>query len=556
MVRGVREVLGVRGVLAVVVVAYAVLAFVTLSLDVVSSGDAGVKFVQARSLLDSGFRSLAIPYRAAFVDPDRSFTPFRPPFVLETPSGTQAIFPPAVAVIQALFVGLGGVAGLRLLAILGAAAVLWSAVRLTDRSPLWLPIVLGFGTPLWFYAVTESEHAPAVGFSTAAFAMAAIGGLPQAAIAGALLGAGAALRDECALLLPGLLAAIWWKTRSFKAVAGTVAGCAAVLVAAGAVEVWWFGRPLAAHLQHAVHLVRSALHVTSSANPELPTLAPMTQRERYDTIVDYWILGAMTTRAILVAIGATVLSAIVALRWSRIPMIAALLVLATVAVLDTASVVHAPKFVAGLYRLSPFVIFAVLPRARCDGTSPWLHRVTLVTTASFLILAWLGVDTTGGKALGPRLLLPLLPLVAVSALLNIRGYLASTATIERAIAGCGGILVAASLAMHVFGALPAWIARSRQDADRLAAIVASDHRILVADDMFTAQQLLPLYYRRVILLADSPESGAALGAALDRKRIPAVLVVSRRLNPSTVLPPMKAVWTSQRYRYLIQVWQR
>ena len=98
--------------------------------------------------------------------------------------------------------------------------------------------------------------------------------------------------------------------------------------------------------------------------------------------------------------------------------------------------------------------------------------------------------------------------------------------------------------------------RTSQEADRLGAIANAEQRVLVADDMFTAQQLLPLSYRRIILLADNDRQATALGAALDREKIPSVLLVSRHLNPGIELPPLKAVWTSARYRFLIQVWRR
>jgi len=541
-----------------VLVTYAVLAFVVLSPDVISSGDIGVKFVQARSLLDNKFRSLAIPNRGALVDQDGSFTPFRPPFVLYTPSGEmQAIFPPAGAVLQALFVGVGGIAGLRLLSIVGAAIILWSASRLSGESrSMWVPIVLGLGTPLWFYAVTESEHAPAVALAAAAFAIAASGRSSYSVLAGGLLGAGAAVRDECALLLPGLLIAVWWKTRSFKAMLTTVAGCIAVLAGAAALEVLWFGRPFAAHLQHAVHFVRSALHLTSLPNPELPTLAPMTLHERYETIVEYWLLGAGTTIPVFFLVAVTIVAAVLAYRFERRPLIAVLLILATLAVLDAVALVNAPRFTAGMYRLSPFLVFAILPRSDDDPEPPWLHGVALLTLVTYLALAWFGVDTTGGKALGPRLLLPLLPLLAVSSILSIRGYLSSPTGANQLIGICGAVLVAASLAIHLGGTLPTWVVRVQQDAQRLAAIAAAEQRILVADDMFTAQQLLPLYYRRIVLLADTFERGAQLGAVLDRQHVPSVLVVSRRVTPHTELPPLKAVWISQQYRFLIQIWRR
>src|ERR1700751_5133367 len=60
--------------LAAVLAAYAVLAFGVLSTDVVSSGDIGVKFVQAHALLDSGFRSLAMPNRGSVIDPQDQFS--------------------------------------------------------------------------------------------------------------------------------------------------------------------------------------------------------------------------------------------------------------------------------------------------------------------------------------------------------------------------------------------------------------------------------------------------------------------------------------------------
>ena len=172
--------------LGAVLAAYAVLAFAVLSTDVVSSGDIGVKFVQARALLDSGFRSLAMPNRASVLDPKEQFSPFRAPFVFATPDGRQAIFPPAAAVLQAPFVGVAGIAGMRLLAIVATGVVLWCASRLAERGSMYVPILLGFGTPLWFYGVTESEHAIGVAFSTAAFAVAASGRPVAGALAGLL----------------------------------------------------------------------------------------------------------------------------------------------------------------------------------------------------------------------------------------------------------------------------------------------------------------------------------------------------------------------------------
>src|SRR4029079_9864472 len=93
------------------------------------------------------------------------------------------------------------------------------------------------------------------------------------------------------------------------------------------------------------------------------------------------------------------------------------------------------KFVAGLYRLSPFLIFALIPRADDDRGPVWFGRGVLVAVASYVVLAFLGMDTSGGKSLGPRLLLPLVPLLGASAIAVILGYVESPKTMNRLVCG-------------------------------------------------------------------------------------------------------------------------
>ena len=88
---------------------YIVLGLVILTPDAVYSGDIGVKFVQARALAAHRFVSLDIPYPGAFLDPNRRFFALRAPFVMRAGAETQAIFPPASAVVQAIAVAFGGV---------------------------------------------------------------------------------------------------------------------------------------------------------------------------------------------------------------------------------------------------------------------------------------------------------------------------------------------------------------------------------------------------------------------------------------------------------------
>ena len=185
----------------------------------------------------------------------------------------------------------------------------------------------------------------------------------------------ASLRDEVLLLAPGLLLSIWFRQRGWWRIVAAVGGLLMPLAVAAALEVWWFERPAAAHLRHAVHLVQAALHVTEEPNPELPVLRPMTLRERYDTVVTYWTFGRGTDAQIAGFVTALVAALFIRWRWrSSIGILVWLLAFGVTAAGDLWEVVTLPKWLAGLVRVSPFVVFAVLPIAVGQGPrarSPW-----------------------------------------------------------------------------------------------------------------------------------------------------------------------------------------
>ncbi len=337
-----------------------------------------------------------------------------------------------------------------------------------------------------------------------------------------------------------------------------VAAVAAIvpLVGAAAVEVWWFGRPAAAHLRHAVHLVQKAAHLTDAPNPELPTLAPFTVRQRYETIVQYWLLGYGHDRAI--AWWAAGLAAALILRWrwrvslGLLAWIAAVVVLAG---MDLHELVTAPKWLAGLHRVAPYLVFAVLPLpAGRDSAWPW-RAAMLGAAAAYLIVAAAGVDTTGGKSLGPRLLLPLFPLLAVTAVVSIAAYLRADGLVDRSIGRAGALLVLMTMGMHLFGTIPAYVSRNREDASTVQAVAAAPESIVMADDEFVAQLLLPLYFRKTILLVDTPELGRDAGPRLAAARAPGFLMVSRRPTAQISLRPFDLYRIEPAGRLSIQFWR-
>jgi hypothetical protein len=550
---------------AAVITFYVVLGLVILAPESVYSGDIGVKYVQAQALADHHFASLDIPYPGEFLDPGREFFPLRPPFVMKTGGTTQAIFPPASAVMQAIAVSVGGFRGLIVLSLLSAAVVLVASCGLAPANyRLAIVVAVGLGGPLWFYAVSGWEHAPAVALGTAAFAWVlrsptASGAAPL--VAGALIGAGATMRDEVMLLAPGLLLTIWFRDRGWWPLGKAVAGVLIPLAMAAVVEVWWFERPAAAHLRHAVHLLQAAVGVTDQPNPDVPVLRPMTPRERYDTVVVYWMFGRGTDPQVAGFVAALAAALLIRWKWrSSAGLLVWLLAFGVTAAGDLWEVVTAPKWLAGLVRVSPFVVFSVLPFAvgRPDsgrGEQRWLPFVFGVTALIYLLIAFAGVDTSGGKSLGPRLLLPLHPLLSVSAVLVIATYLGSSAAIDRAVGWVGVSLVVTAVAIHLGGTIPAYRQRNADDAAAVLAAAASPERIVVADDMFTAQLLFPLYNHKIVLLADTSESGARLGELLAAGRAGALLV-SRNSTPAVSLPPLRVRRTDVRGRMVLQEWGR
>jgi hypothetical protein len=556
---------------AVIIAGYSLLGLVILAPEALYSGDIGVKYVQARALVKQRFTSLDMPYPGRYIDPDRSFSPLQPPFVMKTGGQTQAIFPPASALLQAVAVGVAGLRGMIALSIAaGAVVLLCTCAMAPPPQRVAVAVAVGVGSPLWFYAISGWEHAPAIAFGIAAFALAmrapvaSLSAGTAAVASGALIGAGAALRDEVVLLVPGLLLLIWIRARAWRPLLWAFAGAVIPLLLAAALDLWWFNRPAAAHLRHAVHMLESALHLTTQPNLDVPVLEQFTMRERYETVVIYWLAGRGTDLQVAAFTLGLVAALLVRWRWrSSAGLLVWLLAFAATTAGDVWEVVTAPKWLAGLVRVSPVVVCALFPFAPGDARRAADSRLanlfpalTLAATAAYLAIAFAGVDTSGGKSLGPRLLLPLLPLLTVSALMIVASHLRSTLAIDRLVGYTGTALVAAAVVIHVGGTIPAYKQRNEADASTVRAVAASQERIVVADDMFTAQMLFPLYDRKIVLLADSVEQAAALGETLDEWRIPRVLLVTRNPETPMALSPLRLVRADVRGRMAIQVWSR
>jgi hypothetical protein len=545
---------------------YAWLGLFVLVPESVYSGDIGVQYVQAQAVLDHRFRSLDITYPGEFLDPERRFFPIRPPFVFKAEKTTQSIFPTASALLQAVAVSVLGLRGMVVLSVIAAWATLVCAARLAPaRTRDAVIVTLGLASPLWFYAISGWHHAAGMAFGTGAFLVAVTRhGAASPLLAGVALGAGATLRDEVVLLGPGLAIAIWLRTRGVRSILEMAVGALAALGLAAVVDVMWFGRPAAAHVRHAVHFLQSALQTTDAPNAELPSLHPFTLRDRYQTVVQYWLFGYGNDRRLAAYISGLAVALFVRWRFrSSLGIVAWLIAIVGAAAMDVWEVVTAPKWLAGLHRVAPYLVFALLPAARPVVGSLSAHseeslspHVALITAAAYLAFAFAGVDTTGGKGLGPRLLLPLLPVLTVAAIIHMNGYLSSRASFDRSAGRMGVMLVVMSVVVHTYATTYAYYARNRDDGSVVRAVASSRERIVIADDPFTAQLLLPLYYRKIVLLADSREAAQALGSMLTAHRVPAALLVSRNPEPSLTLPGLRIGRSEQVGRMSITQWVR
>ena len=544
--------------LAAIVLGYAILGLAILAPEGVYSGDIGVKYVQARALADSGFRSLDIPYPGGVLDPDRTLFPLRPPFIITLDSSTQAIFSPVGAVMQAAATPLFGIKGMVLVAIASGCVIL-AATRGLVAGPaaMILLVALGIGSPLWFYVVTPWEHAPAVALGTVAFALAWRGDTRLApVIAGLALGAGATMRDEVLLLLPGVLLAMWHRQYSWPALVAAALATAVPLVGAAAVEVLWFGRPPAVHLRHAVHIVQVAASLTGEPNPEVPSLTPFTLRDRYDAVVQYWLAGWINLLGTAVLAGLW-MSALVVWwrRRSSMLLVISLVVMIAIALADVLDVVMAPKWPAGLVHVAPYLAMALLP-APAGAPSNRLPRTVLLTAGIYLIVAFAGVDTTGGKSLGPRLLLPLVPLLTAAAVIRHAQYRHTIGGNNALIGHAGFVLLALAVVLHVGGTIPAYIERNEQDASTVLRVAAAPERVVVSDDPFTVQLLFPMYYEKMIYLADTPERAARIGSLLAGSEEQRAIFVTRDPVPWLRLAPFHLDRGERVGRMIVQYWMR
>ena len=517
--------------------------------------DASVKRAQTLGLAESGFERQALPYRARYLDPQLWYLPFVKPFVMRTRTGMQSIFPTVAAAIDVPAEWLGGMAALRLVSIVSMLLAVALALRFLGGRPDFLaPAVIVFATPLWFYALGGTSHPVGLALASAAV-LVAVGG-EHVFVAGLLLGLSSTLRDETLALVPGLLAIGAWQWRKPGPLARLVAGIAVPVVLVAVVDQSLYGRPAAAHLLHAI---RGTLFPDEAAGA-MAVLRSMPWLERLDVVLVYWIDGRTLTH-VAVFTCAVALAAAVRYRtgsfWGAVPVL--VLVLADTGS-DLVSMVDAPRRLPGLLRLAPFLVFALLPQAEAPPGQSQRRAWALTLAGSFVFVAVMTTNTSGGKPLGPRLLLPVWPLLAAAAWQGVRGHALAwgKGSSHRVLAAGGAALVVSGFVINAVMLMPLYRA-VEADALRAARYLAgTTEEVVVMGSPFAIDPVIAVYPTRSVMLASSIADGHEIARRLHEGRVRRFLFVRRNDRDDLVadFPPFAVSDESVFGRWVVQRWTR
>ena len=538
-------------VAALAALGYGVLGLLVLYPDTLFSVDAAVKLLQARALLDSGLQSLSIPYPAAGLDPAFEFFPFAQPFVFKAAGSWHGVFPSAVALFNAAWlpVGAGGVV---LASALGGGIALGVMSSVKTNAPAWaVPLVLGIGTSFWFYCVLPWEHVPALALSTAAWGI-VLGSTRRSALTGAALALGTAivLREESLLLTPGFMWALWTTRRDLRGCMAFALVLMLPFVLLLTADVVLFHRPPAAHVAQLSELLAGS--VGSSSNIRIEPAWPMVQRAQ--TVLQDWLLGragwsySVLILALIAGVGAFRRHAAAAVGVLTLAMLC-LVQLGQ----DLSTMLPHPDFPPGLLRLSPFLILAFVPVAVGQEGST-VRRLGLLTSTGYLVGVLASLSMTGGASLGPRLLLPILPLLCHAACEGLWSYRQATTRAGRPIWVLGLLLLAGSVAIQVGVAMRAYITFNHDEHRAVERLRASSDPVIVIDSPFTMSVTEPVYLTRQVMMADTPAKAARLSVLLQRQSVPTFRLVSRELTQPFDFAPYRLVSVERFPVTTIQQW--
>jgi hypothetical protein len=503
-----------------VVAVQLVLVWAVLSPRTFFSGDPGVKYLQAVSAAQSGWRDLSLRNPAAEIDPDRRFDAFALSQVNHrgTAAPTYGEYAESFTLPASVAWALFGTRGLYLVPLLASLGTMLATYRLSRRTApraAWVaPLLVGACSPMLFYSVDLWEHTLATMFSTAAVLWFVAGttafDLRRCALAGLAFGAAMAVREELFGFAPAILVALAWVERRRWLPAVAVMAATAPLALLPQWGLKWM---------HTGHLVRRPLEFAfrSRVAGDIASLATLPS---WHSAVELLVPLSPTWWLLLAVLGAARLTAPrTPPRWCS----ALLLGLAgVVAVWASADVLwltwksQRPVAVLAAFPVTLFLCFLPPRTAAADGAArevrqllaiAFVYAATVCLSAPFTLVT----VPAGGAQWGPRFLMPLYPLLAVAiafALERRTDWTARVAAAPRRLAATFAVLAAASAALQAQSIRDLYHAKAGYER-LVRAIEAVDPNGVVATDLWWFPSVTAaVLYEHPTVLVDSGGNGA------------------------------------------------
>lgn len=376
--------------------------------------DNGIKFQGARSLVETG--ELCIDYDGSDFDPAGNFRPLPHPFSIMKDGRQIPAFSALFMLLSAILIKIFGNSGSFLLSLLGGYGVLlacwllWSRTRPDHDGRVYL-VLIGLATPLLFYSLSLWEHSLATALVIFSIALLIPRNDIEAEeqsrwfvfVSGIILGFSAGFRTETIILIV-LFPAFWKFTgRTLRNLMEFIIGVLVGLAGIGLINLWLTGdvRPL--------HLL------TNAAYPWDVGISGFIRR----TIDSGYGLLFSGFRSKLLSLGlvSVMIVAGIWIKWRKNWLLSLILGIAVLAVWLTWVIVSMGVSnrisytinSGGLFWVMPLIILCLLP-LKSTRFSKYKRLIWLVSVF-YLLSVILLAPITRGIHWGPRLLLPIIPLL-------------------------------------------------------------------------------------------------------------------------------------------------
>lgn len=498
-----------------VVLLHSFIVFVLTPSDVFLVNDNGVKFLQARSLLENQWQSFAVVYPGADLDPDDVFSPLlsREFFYRGKNGDIYGIYSDLFSILTAFAYQWLDVSGIYLLGVLSAGALslaiyylYWS---LSGKYSLLPSIIICFASPIVFYTIDLWEYTPTIFLSTLGLALVFDGLRPSAVwwkipLGGLMLAIAVWLRAELYFMLLAVGLSILWVKRSLRPVILFGLSATPIILLLWQNNLHHSGTIMGGHVRTALEVV---LLIGEDRGPYSAVLwfLPLTNARwmiSLGIIFVGWALLILTPQQYR-SVGTVILT-----------VISVLLIGANVTY-----EIFRPWQPISLVGAFPMVLLLLLSiprrvqiRDAADAYQLRLERSVLLIVFIFFICAFVSVTGKGFESAGdwgPRYLLSTFPLISVLIVLNwqrlcdqnhFRGFSRS-------------ILIASFFALLCFSGLVQLqgirlVRAAKLDyAEMLAASRASEP-IIVTDIWWFAHMNASNYFDKIFLMVNYGSNGS------------------------------------------------